>query len=134
MSGAKVMQVGSVLMLKGIEWLPKMIDGVERFLDEHGYADIAAIHGIGSDRAFKTPAQALEMALLYCTIDREKCQYPKCSICIRMCFYDSLFCGEEDVITTPQSCIGCELCYNVCPFDAIRMVPQAERREQAAAE
>ena len=39
-----------------------------------------------------------------------------------MCFYDSLFAGDDRVITTPEQCIGCELCENVCPFDAISMV------------
>ncbi|MCA8867905.1 MAG: 4Fe-4S binding protein [Rhodobacteraceae bacterium] len=134
MSGAKVMQVGSVLMLKGIEWMPKVIDGINRFLDDHDYPSIAAIHGIASDRSLKTPAEMMSMEPLYCEIDRDKCNYPTCDICIRMCFYDSLFFGEDQVITTPDKCIGCELCFNVCPFDAIRMVPKSERVEEIAAE
>ena len=72
MSGAKVMQVGSVLMLKGIEWLPKIIEGVERYLDEHAYPDLAAIHGLASQRALKTPAEMMSMEPLYCEIDRNK--------------------------------------------------------------
>lgn len=132
MSGAKVMQVGSVLMLKGIEWLDDVIKGVERFLDGHGYASLAEIHGIGSDRAFKSPAQALEMEPLHVEIDHEKCRQPTCTICVRMCFYDSLEIGEDRIITLPDTCIGCELCYNVCPFDAMRMKPQSERLADAA--
>lgn len=134
MSGAKVMQVGSVLMLKGIEWMPKVIDGINRFLDDHDYPALSDIYGIASDRALKTPKEMMSMEPLYCEIDRDKCNYPTCDICIRMCFYDSLFFGEDQVITTPDSCIGCELCFNVCPFDAIRMVPKSERVEEIAAE
>jgi dihydroorotate dehydrogenase (fumarate)/dihydropyrimidine dehydrogenase (NAD+) subunit PreA len=39
MSGATIMQMGSVLMLKGHKWLGKVIAGIDRFLDEKGYAD-----------------------------------------------------------------------------------------------
>ena len=70
MSGAKVMQVGSVLMLKGIEWLPKVINGIERFLDDHGYPDLASMYGLASRRALKTPAEMLALEPLYCEIDR----------------------------------------------------------------
>jgi dihydroorotate dehydrogenase (fumarate)/dihydropyrimidine dehydrogenase (NAD+) subunit PreA len=126
MSGAQIMQVGSVLMLKGIEWLPKITEGIERFLDEHGYPDIQSIHGLASKRALATPAEFFAMKPVHCVIDRDKCKFPSCSICTRMCFYDSLFEGEDHVVTTPEQCIGCELCLNVCPCDAIGMVEREE--------
>ncbi|GAB4293133.1 MAG: 4Fe-4S binding protein [Roseovarius sp.] len=134
MSGARVMQVGSVLMLKGVEWLDDVIKGMERFLDTHGYDSVDAIHGIASRRAFRSPAEALEMERLFVEIDHEKCRHPTCSICVKMCFYDSLSIGDGRIVTAPDSCIGCELCYNVCPFDAMRMVPQSARHAQSAAE
>ena len=40
--------------------------------------------------------------------------------------YDSLFAGDDKVVTTPEQCIGCELCQNVCGFDAITMVEREE--------
>jgi Fe-S-cluster-containing hydrogenase component 2 len=27
--------------------------------------------------------------------------------------------SKEQVLTLTENCIGCELCYNVCPFDAV---------------
>lgn len=132
MSGARVMQVGSVLMLKGIEWLDDVIRGMERFLEAHGHDSIDQIYGIASERSFKSPAQALEMEPLFVEIDHEKCRHPTCSICVKMCFYDSLEIGEGKIITSPDTCIGCELCFNVCPFDAMRMRPQSERLVEAA--
>ncbi len=51
-----------------------------------------------------------------------------------MCFYDSLKIGDGQIVTNPDSCIGCELCYNVCPFDAMRMVQNPDSAERVAAE
>ncbi len=121
MSGARAMQVGSVLMLKGIEWLPKVISGMERFLDDHGYPDVASIHGIASRKALMTAPELFAVPSVYTLIDHDKCKFPKCNICTRMCFYDSLKEGQAYIQIAPETCIGCELCLNVCPFDAITM-------------
>lgn len=122
MAGAKIMQVGSVLMLKGIEWIPKMLDGMEKFLDDHGYPNLEAIYGIASRKA-QTMPQLFEADPIYSIVDHDKCQFPKCNICVRMCFYDALTEGDKQLVTRPDSCIGCELCQNVCPFDAMKMTP-----------
>jgi len=126
MTGAKIMQVGSVLMLKGIEWLPKIIEGMDKFLDENGYPDLESIYGIASRRSASSPAELFAAEPVYSVVDREKCQFPKCNICVRMCFYDSLKDGDEWVKTHPDKCIGCELCQNVCPFDAMKMTPDKQ--------
>lgn len=131
MTGAKIMQVGSVLMLKGIEWLPKIIDGMDKFLDEHGYANLEAIYGIASRRAASSAAELFAKPPVYSVVDREKCQHPKCDICIRLCFYDSLRAGNGKVENRPDHCIGCELCSNVCPFDAMKMTADKELAQSA---
>ncbi len=120
MTGANLMQVCSVLMLKGIQFLETIIEGMEKFLDENGYASINEIHGIASKKV-KTPAELFETPKDYCLIDHEKCKFPKCDLCIRTCFYDSLNEGEGRVKFTEDNCIGCELCHSVCPFAAITM-------------
>jgi dihydroorotate dehydrogenase subfamily 1 len=122
MTGAKIMQVCSVLMLRGIEWLPKIIRDVEKFLDEHGYSDLESIYGIASKRS-STMQQLFEAEPVYAQVDHEQCKYPKCAICVKMCFYDALHIGSDKIETTPDKCIGCDLCENVCPFDALHMTP-----------
>lgn len=120
MSGAKIMQVCSVLMLRGIEWLPKIIKDVDTFLDEHGYADLDSIYGIASRKAAPL-AKLFEAEPVYVKIDREACAFPKCAICVKMCFYSALHVGSEKIVNNPDNCIGCELCVNVCPFNAMEM-------------
>jgi len=125
MTGARIMQVCSVLMLKGIEWLPKIIAGMEQFLDEHGYPDLESIYGIASRRA-KTPVELFAAKPVYSLIDNEKCKIPRCAICAKVCFYGALENRGDKMVVDVDKCIGCELCENVCAFDAIRMTEDRE--------
>jgi dihydroorotate dehydrogenase len=45
------MQVCSVLMVHGIEWLPKIIKDVDNFLDANDYPDLESIYGIASRKS-----------------------------------------------------------------------------------
>jgi dihydroorotate dehydrogenase (fumarate)/dihydropyrimidine dehydrogenase (NAD+) subunit PreA len=131
MTGATVVQVGSILMLKGIKWLPKIIDGFEKFMDDHGYASVADMVGIASRRSVKDYAEQFAKQRKYAEIVHDTCKNPTCNICIQVCFYEALSqnrAGRIDVHT--DSCIGCELCYDICPFDSIRMLET--RPEQLA--
>ena len=123
MTGAAIMQIGSVLMLKGIKWLPKVIEGLERFMDGHGYADIASMHGIASRRAVKDYSEQFEMARIHSTLTAETCKNPSCTVCIQTCFYEALSQGPEGVGVHSDTCIGCEMCDNVCPFDSVHLEP-----------
>lgn len=125
MTGARIMQVCSVLMLRGIEWLPKIINGMEKFLDEQGYADLESIYGIASRRA-KTAPELFAATPVYSRIHRDKCKTPRCVICTKVCFYGALENGGDRILVDADKCIGCELCQNVCPFDAISMTEDKE--------
>jgi dihydroorotate dehydrogenase (fumarate)/dihydropyrimidine dehydrogenase (NAD+) subunit PreA len=125
MTGARIMQVCSVLMLRGIEWLPKIIKDVEKFLDAHGYSDLESIYGIAS-RKSGTLKQLFEAEPVYAVVDHEKCKFPRCTICVKVCFYDALHVGSDKIETQPEECIGCDLCENICPFDALYMTPDKQ--------
>jgi len=75
MTGARITQVCSVLMLKGIEWLPKIIAGMEKVLDEHGYPNLESIYGITSQRT-KSPAELFAAMPVYSLIDHDKPDWP----------------------------------------------------------
>ena len=121
MAGAGVVQIGSVLMIKGIKWLTKVIEGMERFMDEKGYHDVRAMHGIASARAAGDYSEQFARGRRYAAIDHGACKNPTCTVCIQMCFYEALSQADGKVDMHPESCIGCELCYDVCPFGAIAM-------------
>ncbi len=55
-----------------------------------------------------------------CTVDSEKCK--KCKMCIKTGCPAISFDSEKGAIIEESMCIGCEVCLQVCPFDAIKKV------------
>jgi dihydroorotate dehydrogenase (fumarate)/dihydropyrimidine dehydrogenase (NAD+) subunit PreA len=124
MTGANIVEVGSVLMIKGMKWLPNIIRGLERFMDEHGYDDIASMHGIASDAAATDYSDQFAKDRVTAEVNAETCQNPTCNVCVQMCFYEALAQDPAGKINVHNDkCIGCELCMDICPFDSITMVP-----------
>ncbi len=122
MTGAGIVQIGSVLMVKGIKWLAKVVEGLEKFMDGHGYADVASMHGIASRRAVKDYSEQFVKARIHSDVNRETCKNAtSCTICIQTCFYDAMSQEGNHVGLHPDACIGCEMCYNTCPFDSISL-------------
>jgi len=122
MAGANVVQVGSILMVKGLKWLPKMIDGVEAFMDEHGYETVEDMIGLASKKSVKDYSEQFSKNRIHAVVNDEKCKNPTCNICIQVCFYEALSQTQNGTVEVHENnCIGCELCLDVCPFDAITM-------------
>ncbi|MCB2139912.1 MAG: tRNA-dihydrouridine synthase, partial [Rhodobacteraceae bacterium] len=122
MAGATIVQVGSILMVKGIKWLPKIIEGVEAFMDEKGYASVDEMVGLASRRSVKDYSEQFSRNRVHAVVNPDTCKNPTCNICIQVCFYEALSQNPEGSIDVhTDNCIGCELCLDVCPFDSIEM-------------
>lgn len=118
MTGAKTVQIGSVLMLKGIKYLPKVIRELEEFMDSHDYPDIESMFGIASKRSVHDYSEQFRKPRMDINVKTEACKNPKCTICIQTCFYEALYQADGKVGIHHANCIGCDLCNNTCPFDA----------------
>ena len=116
MTGARLMEVGSVLMLKGYGHIERILSGLRTFMEEHGYESVEAMIGVASRRS-KDYSQLLKAERTHAVVDHERCN--RCWHCVESCFYGAMERAEEGAITRPELCIGCELCYNVCPTGAI---------------
>ena len=56
-------------------------------------------------------------------INRARCA--ECGECIEVCRFDAI---SDDFVVDPIGCEGCALCCNICPEDAIEMVPSMAGR------
>jgi dihydropyrimidine dehydrogenase (NAD+) subunit PreA len=146
--GASSLQVCTAVMHYGFRIIEDLCDGLSNWMDEKGFATIPGVVGRSLDRvsdfkdfdlAFKAIAR----------IDQQKCI--RCDLCYVACndtahqcidlfdrhgnivppgAYDVRSNGRTDavgarpsVVVREEDCVGCRLCYNVCPVeDCIAMV------------
>jgi dihydroorotate dehydrogenase subfamily 1 len=111
MSGATIVQLCSVVMLKGYSYLTEVIKGLDDFLNRKGYKTAKEIIGLAAKAAMSYG----EMELLpkeHAVINQEVCT--DCQRCIRSCFYNVIKMREGHV-TIGQECRGCGICTCVCP-------------------
>ncbi len=116
MTGASIMEVGSVLMLEGYDHVKVILDGLEKFMDRKGYKTVDSMIGIASKRSL-TYEQTYELPAKKAVIDEDLCI--ACGRCVRSCFSDALKKDGDKIIADSEKCIGCEMCYSMCPVSAV---------------
>ena len=154
--GASSLQVCTAVMHYGYRIIEDLCDGLSNWMDEKGFKTIAdvtghSLHRVSEFKNFDLSYRAVAR------IDADKCI--KCNLCYVACNDTAHQCIDlvsprgqggraaqptmcapmarsEAVETRPQpvvreeDCVGCRLCYNVCPVDdCIEMVEASLRRE-----
>jgi dihydroorotate dehydrogenase (fumarate)/dihydropyrimidine dehydrogenase (NAD+) subunit PreA len=119
MSGATTVQLCSALLVKGIGYIGKVVDGLNDFLDKKGYASAGEIIGLAARSALPMN-EVLMQERFRSHINMDKCTL--CGNCIRSCMFSAIE-REGDNVRVNDRCVGCEICFNVCPSDAIDLVP-----------
>jgi dihydropyrimidine dehydrogenase (NAD+) subunit PreA len=153
--GASSLQVCTAVMHYGYRLIEDLCDGLSNWMDEKGFKTIAdvtgrSLHRVSDFKHFDLSYRAVAR------IDDETCI--KCNLCYVACndtahqcidlvsaegalvapnSYDVRTNGKHEAVDTrPQprvreeDCVGCRLCYNVCPVDdCIQMVELPSGRE-----
>jgi dihydropyrimidine dehydrogenase (NAD+) subunit PreA len=153
--GARSLQVCTAVMHYGYRIIEDLCDGLSNWMDSKGFSTIADLSGkslchVSDFKDFDLSFRAVAR------VDEQKCI--KCNLCYIACndaahqcidlvdragnvtrpqAYDVRSNGRHDAVETrPQprvreeDCVGCRLCYNVCPVDhCIEMVEAPSGRE-----
>ncbi|MEM3601745.1 MAG: EFR1 family ferrodoxin [Candidatus Bathyarchaeia archaeon] len=60
-------------------------------------------------------------------IDKDKCMYPSCTLCVDNCPSGSIKYSKETPLIESRSCWNCSLCDRLCPVNAIMIEPEEAR-------
>jgi dihydropyrimidine dehydrogenase (NAD+) subunit PreA len=155
--GAGSLQVCTAVMHYGYRIIEDLCDGLSNWMDAKGFANIQeltgkSLHRVSEfknfDLAFKAVARIDPATCIKCNL----C-YVACNDTAHQCIdlvaasgaivqpgaYDVRSNGKQEAVGTraqprvrEEDCVGCRLCYNVCPVeDCIRMVEVPPERPSA---
>jgi len=121
MAGASFVGVVTAGHLKGMRAFGRIVDGIDRWVADHGYGSVGDLIGLTVRRvesrrqrglvAVTTPQPPI--------VDATLCN--GCRRCEIVCVYDAMHVGEDRVARAdPARCYGCGLCRDACRPRAIR--------------
>ena len=115
MLGASALGVCTAPLLRGIEWIEKTAERMNRWLDAHGYASLSDVRGIALSR-FSPNDDATQLSFVF---DPTLCTL--CRLCVSLCPYAARTMeGEEPrapailQILDTERCRSCGICVEVC--------------------
>ena len=144
--GAGTVQVCTAVMHYGYRIVEDMIDGLNNYLDDKGFASATEIVGASAGRVTDWGNLDLNYKVV-ARVNPENCI--RCNLCYVACEDGAHQCfdfheidGKRFPIVDENECVGCNLCALVCPSPgAISMVrlddgssPQTWRQRTAAAQ
>jgi dihydropyrimidine dehydrogenase (NAD+) subunit PreA len=152
--GASSLQVCTAVMHYGFRIIEDLCDGLSNWMDEKGFKRVSDVVGKSVERVSDFKNFDLSFKAV-ARIDQQKCI--RCNLCYVACndtahqcidlvakdgsivppgSYDVRSNGKEEALQTRPSvhvreedCVGCRLCFNVCPVDTcISMVEEPPDR------
>jgi dihydropyrimidine dehydrogenase (NAD+) subunit PreA len=120
MWGATLVTACTALMWYGFEVIPKVLEGMEKFMAEQGYTggygDL-----IGRAAPLLRAAEDLQVVPGVAVVDGEACI--GCGRCLKPGHCDAVRMIDEQAVIAPEQCLGCGVCAVLCPTGAITMQP-----------
>lgn len=118
MVGSDAVWICTETMIRGFDFLPKMLDGLTAYMKEMGYAKIRDFRDL-LHRNIKS-AQDLTIHDGRAEIDQEVCT--RCGLCWKIGHCCAISHTDEGVTTIdPELCLACSTCVDICPRGAISM-------------
>jgi dihydroorotate dehydrogenase/NAD-dependent dihydropyrimidine dehydrogenase PreA subunit len=120
MLGATTVQYATSILMNGYDYIDRLKQGLEDFMDKQGYTSLEDMKGI----AVKDMTSDIELAKttyidVRAFVNNEKCIH--CQRCVETAFCDALNMTGNTVTIDDEQCEGCGLCVKVCKANAIQL-------------
>jgi dihydroorotate dehydrogenase subfamily 1 len=119
MWGARSVGVCTALMWRGFEVFERILRGLDRFLEEQGYASYEQIVGLSLQHL--VPTAEIDLGEGAAVIDPNLCRM--CGLCLKPAHCDAIVEEGGGLRVVSERCLGCGVCVELCPHEAIRMEP-----------
>lgn len=118
MLGAHAVQVGTAMMMQGPEVIPRILRGLEGWMQEHGVEDLASIRGKALEHLY--PFEEIKVIPKVARCARS-CDDPACRVCSTVCMYDAVKKEGQAVTIDRSRCDGCGCCVSACPHGYLEL-------------
>jgi len=127
LAGATTVQVCSAICLQGYEVVPRLLRGLEAWMEAKEYASPDAFRGRAAERVLG-PEEVDRRPRLRAEIDIDACT--SCGLCHQICIHSAVV-EEPTLHISPQWCVGCGLCAELCPTRAIQLVERHSKEDRS---
>ncbi len=122
MTGADAVWICTETMIRGFDWMPKLIDNLKSYMKEMGYSSIRDFRDVLHKNI--KDASGLKVHDGYAKVDLDRCT--ACGLCWNIGHCSSITHPDKVTTIDEESCAGCSTCVDVCPANAIKMVQSRE--------
>jgi dihydroorotate dehydrogenase (fumarate)/dihydropyrimidine dehydrogenase (NAD+) subunit PreA len=124
MCGASTVQTCTAVThgQKGLDIVKDFIQGLDTYLEDHGYKSVEELKGLTLRHGIKLFEQLERWpkGSIWAEVDDAKCT--GCQLCQNWCFYEAISYTDEDLARIDKkACDGCGACAALCPAEAINM-------------
>ncbi len=118
MVGADAVWVCTETMLRGFDWLPKLLVELETYMRRMEYRSIRDFRDLLHRNIVS--ADELNVHKGHAQIDPEKCT--SCGLCWKIGHCAAIIHPDGITRVDPHHCMGCSTCVDICPRSAVSMV------------
>ncbi len=121
--GAPIIQICTAVMLEGYGIIHRCLNELQEFMKWHNFTCIEDFLGKGLNQL--TQYQKLDLQYkVKAHVDPIYCiGCGKCAVSCRDAATQSIEMQNHKAVVSNEKCVGCSLCYQVCPQHAISMIP-----------